>query len=426
MASCAGTRFGNTTKMSLRIIFQILFYLHLLLTAATVIFITVYGLTSESGGQHFHPLKWYPPVLASTACGGVISFLWQWITFSYPRNALKAAFWLGPLLTCLMAGMFVYIGTATSLIVGLVSFCSALAQSLYGCWVRPRFEYATNILSVSTAFPPAKTGVSVLATIVIGTLYCCFLVSGIGGATALQDKFKLAFIFILVIMLSLGWTMQFLKNVIQLTISRVTYLQILGNPMDTCAALRDSINRSVGCIAIGSILIPVFTLLRSFGRSMSLLGGENEIMFCCVSYCMGMVNVLPKFGSRWSFVHIGVYNKEFVDASQDTWEIFTGARMLPLIDSDLTGALCFLSGVAVGAFCSMVSGIWILVMHQSYALEVSIYAFLIGYFMCRLAMGWLQACVAAYYVAYGENPVNDQFDSTIPARLEQIQRSQAL
>ncbi|XLS98295.1 hypothetical protein HN51_041030 [Arachis hypogaea] len=409
--------------MSLRIIFQILFYLHLLLTAATVIFITVYGLTTESGGQHFHPLKWYPPVLASTACGGIIGFMWQWITFSYPRNALKAAFWLGPLLTCLMAGMFVYMGTATSLIVGLVSFCSALAQSLYGCWVSHRFEYATNILSVSTAFPPAKTRVLVLATIVIGTLYCCFLVSGIGGATALQDKFKLAFIFILVIMLSLGWTMQFLKNVIQLTISRVTYLQILGNHMDTCAALRDSINRSGGCIAIGSILIPVFTLFRSFGRLMSLLGGEDEILFCCV---MVLVNVLPQFVNRWSFVHIGAYNKEFVHASRDTWEMFNSSRMLPLIDSDLTGALCFLSGVAVGAFCSMVSGIWILVMRQSYALEVSIYAFLIGYFVCRLAMGWLQACVAAYYVAYGENPENDQFDSTIPARLEQIQRSQAL
>ncbi|RYR04286.1 hypothetical protein Ahy_B06g083956 [Arachis hypogaea] len=224
-------------------------------------------------------------------------------------------------------------------------------------------------------------------------------------------------------MLSLGWTMQFLKNVIQLTISRVTYLQILGNHMDTCAALRDSINRSGGCIAIGSILIPVFTLFRSFGRLMSLLGGEDEILFCCV---MVLVNVLPQFVNRWSFVHIGAYNKEFVHASRDTWEMFNSSRMLPLIDSDLTGALCFLSGVAVGAFCSMVSGIWILVMRQSYALEVSIYAFLIGYFVCRLAMGWLQACVAAYYVAYGENPESDQFDSTIPARLEQIQGSQAL
>ncbi|XLR61332.1 hypothetical protein HN51_004602 [Arachis hypogaea] len=109
--------------------------------------------------------------------------------------------------------------------------------------------------------------------------------------------------------------MQFLKNVIQLTISRVTYLQILENHMDTCAALRDSINHFVGCIATGSIFIPVITLFSSFGRSMSMLGGEDEILFSCV---MVLVNVLPKFVNQWSFVHVGAYNKEFVPASRDT------------------------------------------------------------------------------------------------------------
>ncbi|MED6170921.1 hypothetical protein PIB30_035792 [Stylosanthes scabra] len=408
-----------------RQLFQVLFYLHLLLTAGMVIFITVYGLTSDSGKNHFHPFMWYPPILASTACGGIISFMWQWITFKNPREALKAVFWLSPLLTCLMSAIFVYIGTALSLAVGTVSFVSAVAQSLYGCWVSPRFEYATNILSVSTAFPPAKTKVLTLSSILIGILYGCFLVFGIGGAKALQDKMKLAFLFILVIILSLCWTMQFLKNVIQVTISRVTYQQIVGVNIDTHVAISDIIKHFAGSIAIGSILVPFITLFRSFARSMFLIG-KHEIMFSCVGCYMGMSSVLVNIGNRWGFVHVGLYNKGFVQASSDTWEMFTRVGMLPLIDSDLTGTLCFLSGVAVGAICSMLSGIWSLVLHHSYALEVSIYAFLIGYFMCRLAMGWVQACVAAYYVAYAENPESTQMDSTIPVRLEQIQRSQAL
>jgi hypothetical protein len=43
-----------------------------------------------------------------------------------------------------------------------------------------------------------------------------------------------------------------------------------------------------------------------------------------------------------------------------------------------------------------------------------------------MAIAWPQACVSAYYVAYAENPQSTQFDSTIPVRLEQLHRSQAL
>lgn len=72
-----------------------------------------------------------------------------------------------------------------------------------------------------------------------------------------------------------------------------------------------------------------------------------------------------------------------MQASSDTWEMFIRVGLQQLIDLDLTGAFCFLSGVAVGAICSLVSGIWSLRVHRSYAIEVSIYAFLIGYFMVR-------------------------------------------
>ncbi|MED6157815.1 hypothetical protein PIB30_027073 [Stylosanthes scabra] len=403
------------TQEYVRITFQVLFYLHLLITAALVVFIPVYGLTSDSRSHNFHPLKWYLPILASTACGGVIGFMWQWITFKKPRKALRATFWFTPLLTSLMAAMFVHIGTSLSLVVGTVSFLSAVAQSFYGCCVSSRFEYATNILSLSIAFPSAKSKMLALSSILIGVLYCCFLVFGIGGATAIQEKAKLAYIYILVIMLSLCWTMQFLKNVIQVTISRVAYLHILEVHMDANEANRDTIKNFTGCVAMGSILVPVMTLLRSFAR----------LTCCCVGCYMTVSSVLMNHGNRWGFVHVGVYNHGFLESSYVAWDMFTRVGMLPIIDSDLTGSLCFLSGVAVGAICSMLSGMLSLLMHQSYAMDVSIYAFFIGYFMCRLAMGWLQACVSAYYVAYAENPMSNQFDSTIPDRLEEIKRSRA-
>ncbi|XP_027351128.1 protein PNS1-like [Abrus precatorius] len=424
------SNFPNRTvaAQTARRVFEILFYLHLFLVAVFVIFLTIYGLVSDSHTHHFHPQKWYPPLLASTACAGIVGFTWQWITARHPTRAVKLAFWLSPLLTCAMGVLFVCIGSAVSLAAGVIALVSALIQSLYGCWVRTRFEYATKVLSVSIAFPPTKTKELTLTSIVIGILYCCFLVSGIGGARAIESRTKLASFFILVILLSLGWTLQFLKNAMYVTISRVKYMHFAGGvDMDTRVAFGDTIKYLTGSVSIGSILVPLIGLFRGFARSTSLVGGDtDEFMFSCVSCYMGIASLLVTCGNRWGFVHVGVYNKGFVQASSDTWEMFIRVGLEQLIDLDLTGAFCFLSGVAAGSICSLVSGIWSLLMHKNYAIEVSIYAFLIGYFMCRLAIAWLQACVSAYYVAYAENPQSAQFDSTIPVRLEQLNRSQAM
>lgn len=280
-----------------------------------------------------------------------------------------------------------FIGSELSLAAGVFSIVFAVIQSLYGCWASPRFEYATQVLSVSIANPPAKTNCLALTSTIIGILYCCFLVSGIGGARAVEveHRIKLSELFILVIMLSLGWTMQFLKNAMQVTISMVKYMDFFGGVnMDTKLAFCDTIKHLTGSVSLGSILVPIVGLFRGFARSTSLLGGDtNECMFSCVSCSMGIASLLVTWGNRWGFVHVGVYNKGFVQASSDIWDIFNRVGLEQLIDLDLTGSFCFLSGVAGGAICSLVCGIWSIVLHKSYATQVSIYAFLIGYFMVR-------------------------------------------
>ena len=72
--------------------------------------------------------------------------------------------------------------------------------------------------------------------------------------------------------------------------------------------------------------------------------------------------------------------------------MFIRVGLEQLIDLDLTGAFCFLSGVGTGAICSLVSGIWSIVMHKSYATEVSIYAVLLGYFMV-ITNNWLHLTI---------------------------------
>ncbi|KEH25550.1 plasma-membrane choline transporter family protein [Medicago truncatula] len=172
-----------------------------------------------------------------------------------------------------------------------------------------------------------------------------------------------------------------------------------GVMMDPSVALNDTLKYFIGSVSIGSILVPFISTFRGFARSIKIAGGDSdEFMFSCVSCYMGIASILVSCGNRVGLVQ--------------------------LIDLDLTGSFCFFSGVAGGAISSLVSGIWSIVLDKNYATELSIYGFLIGYFMVRLALACPQACVSAYYVAYAENPQSTHFDSTIPMRLEQLQRSQ--
>ncbi|KAJ6422568.1 hypothetical protein OIU84_027520 [Salix udensis] len=354
-------------------LFRVLFFVHIVLIAILVVFLAVRGLLSAHR-HHFHPKKWYPPLLTATACAGIVAFTWQWFTFCNPSRALRAAFWLSPLLTCAVGVLFVLISSAASLSIGIIAVVLALILSLYACWVNPRFDYATKVLSVTSASPPAKNTTLISLSIILSTLYSCFLVSGIGGATAVGTVMDTSFI--LVILASMSWSMHVMKNTLQVTVARIKYLHFAsGADIDSRIALRDTIKYSMGSVIIG--------------------------LSSCADH-----HPLVRYGNRWGLVQVGVYNMGFVQASMHTWEMIRRVELDPIIDRDLTGSFCFFCGMAGGATCTLVAGTWTFVVHRSYATEVSIYAFLIGYFMCRIGMAWQQSCVAAYYIAYSESPEN--------------------
>ncbi|KAF8403462.1 hypothetical protein HHK36_011566 [Tetracentron sinense] len=413
-------------KKTARKTFQILFYLHLLLITILIIVLTVLGLLFANT-HHFHPIHWYPPLLTSSACAAIAAFGWQAATRCNPSNTIKAAFWLSPSLTCATGVLLLSIGSAGSLVAAAMALIFALIQSLYACWVVPRFDYAARILKVSLS-SPAATGATnfVLVSVIVGTTYSCFCVSGIGGA--ISTITHLDGLFISVILLSLAWTMHVIRNISHVAISRVGYMHF-ANEMEvgTRVAFCDTIKHSMECVCLSSALVPILGVIRGSARAMSSIAGDtDEFMFSCADCYARVADRLVAYGHKWGFVHVGVYDKGFVRASVDTWEMFQRVRMESLIDSDLTGSFCFLSSVAVGAICTLIGGSWTFAVHKSYATEVSIYAFLIGYFIGRIAMALPQACVSAYHVAYAENPENLRFDSTIPTRIQELQRSQAL
>ncbi|CAA7041045.1 unnamed protein product [Microthlaspi erraticum] len=404
-----------------RNLFKGLLFSQLTLTSLLVIVLTIRGLILASS-HHFHPKKWYPPLLASIGVSGVASLAWQCIFIHNPSRAVKATFWLSPILTCSVGILLVLIGSAVDAGIGAVFVLFAITQSLYGCWITPRFEYTDKILSLSTAFPPARTREVVCLSIVISVVYSDFLVAGIGGATSTRTNLDL--LFISVILISFAWTMQVLKNVQQVAVSRARYVNFAyGEDMDAWDGFRVSVKHLIGSICIGSTLVPIILLIRGTIRSVNLMSGSSdEVMYTGGDCFSSIANKMITCGNRWGFVHVGSYDKGFVEASSDTWKKFRSRVGLEkVIDSDLTSSFCFLSAVSVGAVSSLTSGIWALLIHKDYALEVTLYAFIIGYFLGRVGLAWIQGCVLAYYVAYSEDPESMRFDGTIQNRIQRLQ-----
>jgi len=146
-------------------------------------------------------------------------------------------------------------------------------------------------------------------------------------------------------------------------------------------------------------------------------------MFSCAHCCLGVMETVFRFGNRWAFVQVATYSKGFVKSSQDTWDLFQARGLEPVINQDLTSPICFLSGVASGALCVIVSGSWTFATHKSLTATVSLLSFLIGYFMTRITMAVPQACVCAYYVCFAENPENREFDNTVPDSIKYFEAS---
>ncbi|EPS58370.1 hypothetical protein M569_16445 [Genlisea aurea] len=405
--------------------FQLLFYLHLLLIFILELVLTFHGLVSSSRKHRFDAKNWYLQVLSSTALAGILGYICQTYTTVNANRILKAAFWLSPLLTIIYGVLLVSIGTPVSVAASAFAILSSILQALYSCWVTPRFENAVKILKVSSAYHPTRTNAAAVAVILFaGVLYSSFLLAAIGGASAANTKS--GGVFILLLLVSFIWTMQLIKNMIQVTVSHIKYLKFAnGEDAGLKVALNSAVN-SMESICIGSISIPVLVVLRGLARGVRWVSGDvDEFMFSCTSCCAVIGSRAILYANRWCFVHVGVYNKGIVQASSDTWEIFERVGIQEVIDSDLTSAFCFFCGTSVGSACGIMAGSWARATHEDYAAPVSIYAFLAGYFLVRVAMAWIQASVTAYYVAYAENPRSQQFDNTIPNHLQWLQRSRA-
>ncbi|KAK1311127.1 hypothetical protein QJS10_CPA08g00107 [Acorus calamus] len=382
-------------------LFKLAFFAHLFVTFVLVAFFAIRGLIFSS--HRFS--RFYLPLLASSLFSALPASAFLFSALRRPSAAIKAAMWLAPFLSLSLGLLLLAAGDPPGLALAAVAIASAFAQSLYACWASPRLPFAAAVLSTATrGSGGAGAGAATLAA-----LYAAVWACGVSGLAT--EGYRLAPLFVLAFLLGLAWPMQTIRTIVHVAVSGMAY-----------AGSSDA-RASLGAACAASVAVPVVCAVRGAARAMGLVAGgdADEFLFSCADCFSGIAGRIVARANRWGLVHI--VRKGFVRASVEAWEAFGRAGMGRLIEVDLTSSFCFLSGVAGGALSGIVGGAWVLVVHKELTAGVSAYAFLIGYFVTRIAMVWPQACVTAYYVAYAEDPGSSRFDSTIPNRIRELQAS---
>ncbi|XAR54396.1 hypothetical protein NMG60_11029502 [Bertholletia excelsa] len=405
--------------------FLLLFLLHMVLALGLICFLIFKGIqgllkSDSTERQEKRVLKYFlPQVEVASLLSITLAFSWQKAVRAWPKLMVHFILWSSFFMSLSAGILLICFQRAPTDGVGVLFIAFAIGNGLYACWVTRRIEFCSKIL-IKSLEPVSKFSDLNHPTYLMlgaGFLWMSLWIFAVIGSL----NFYLTPLVVIVLGLSLAWTAEVMRNVANLTVSRVIALFYLrGMQCTTQFCFQRALSRNLGSACLGSLFVPTIEALRVVARGLNLLEGEDEFMFSCAHCCLSVMDFIFRHGNGWAYVQIAAYGKSFVKASQDTWELFQKREMEAIVDADLTSAICFLTGVCSGSMCVIVVAAWTRTVHESFTATISLLAFYIGYLMTRIAMAVPHACVSSYYVCYAENPENRMFDNTIPDRLNLI------
>ncbi|KAL9676623.1 hypothetical protein QQ045_004839 [Rhodiola kirilowii] len=415
---------GYTNKISLAI-----FSIHMIAAVGLVGFLVykaVDGLINGGGRswrreervlRHF-----LPQVEAASLLSITLAFIWQKAFRTWPMFMIHLILWASFTMSLSAGVLLLCFQTPSTDAVGVCLIAFAIGNGLYGCWVTRRIGFSTKVLIKSleplAKFPDLNHPTYWL--LVAGFLWMSLWIMAVIGAL----NFYVPPLVIIGLVLSLMWTAEVMRNVANLTVSRVIALYYLrGMQSSTNFCFQRALTRNLGSACLGSLFVPAIEALRILARGLNLLEGEDEFMFSCAHCCLNVMNSIFSYGNSWAFVQIASYGKGFVKASQDTWELFRIRKMETIVDTDITSSICFLTGVCSGSVCLIAVAAWTFAVHKSFTATISLLSFFVGYLMTRIAMALPHACVSCFYVCYSEsdNPDTRLYGTIIQDRLERIE-----
>ncbi|KAL5995240.1 hypothetical protein ACLOJK_025298 [Asimina triloba] len=365
---------------------SLIFIFHMIVAAAAVgflIFKAVEGMLSRGTMQRKEKkvLKfWLPQIEGSVIISIVLAWAWQKAFRQWPAFMVRFILWSSFALSLSSGILLLCFSMAATDGVGVALIGFAVGNGLYSCWVTPRIGFAAKVISKSLE-PVAKfrdLNQPTYWMLGIGFVWMSLWTVAVIGSL----NFHFPPLIIIGLILSLMWLTEVMRNVVNVTVSRVISLYYLrGMQMNTQFCFQRAMTRSFGSSCLGSVFVPAIEALRIVARVLNLLRGEDEFMFSCAHCCLKVMEAIFRCGNGWAFVHIGAYGRDFVRASKSTWELFERQKMEALVDSDITSSVCFLTGTASGSVCVIFAASWTFAEHRSHTATVSMLAFFIGYLL---------------------------------------------
>ncbi|KAL6989715.1 hypothetical protein U1Q18_015466 [Sarracenia purpurea var. burkii] len=403
-----------------------LFLLHMVVAFGLVCFLVFKGIQGllEGGSTKRKEKKvleyFLPQVEAASLMSITLAFSWQKAVRVWPKLMVHFILWSSFIMSLSAGILLICFQKPATDGIGVLLIAFAIGNGLYACWVTRRIGFCCKVLIKSlepvSMFPDLNQPTYWMLG--VGFLWMSLWILAVIGSL----NFYFPPLIIIALVLNLAWTAEVMRNVANITVSRVIALYYLrGMQSNTQFCFQRALSKNLGSACLGSLFVPAIEALRIVARGLNLLEGEDEFMFSCAHCCLRVMESIFRYGNGWAYVQVAAYGKGFVQASQDTWELFEKRKLEPIVDSDITSAICFLTGVCSGSMCVIVVAAWTATVHQSFMATVSLLSFFIGYLMTRIAMALPHACVSCYYVCYAENPDNRLFDDTIPARLSKMQ-----
>lgn len=294
-----------TNKISLAF-----FSIHILAAAALICFLVYKGVDGlvNAGGKtrrreervlrHF-----LPQVEAASLLSITLAFIWQKAFRTWPMLMIYVILWSSFTMSLFAGVLLICFQTPSTDGVGICLIAFAIGNGLYSCWVTRRIGFSTKVLIKSleplAKFPDLNHPTYWL--LVAGFCWMSLWIMAVIGAL----NFYFPPLVIIGLVLSLMWTAEVMRNVANLTVSRVIALYYLrGMQSSTYFCFQRALSCNLGSACLGSLFVPAIEALRIIARGLNLLEGEDEFMFSCAHCCLSVMNSIFSYGNSWAFVQV--------------------------------------------------------------------------------------------------------------------------
>jgi len=388
----------------------VLFITHLL----AVLVICVYGyiqykdnINIESGPLDEKAAKISLILLGCGVFALVLAIIWKFLLRVFTKYVVWGTLIFSVLmLLAIGVALFIFSNVIWFIFFGVVP--ALIYILLFFLW-RKRIPFATVMLTTVTDVTkryPATTLISFVSVLVqaiwisiwVSTVVFIILWLLPNGSTISFIQFFL--------LVSLYWTSQVIGNIVHATCAGTfaTWYFLGGtNAMQdnpTLKSFKRATTTSFGSICLGSLIIAIIQALRSSNSSRN----RNGYAGCC----LGCLENLIKYFTRYAFVQVAVYGKTFCQAAKDTWHLMTQRGIDAIVNDSIInkvlGTITLISAVLCGVLGGVAGFLDADLNNPMYIAILAFSGFLIGIILVNQAFFVIDSGVATIFVCFCEDP----------------------